>query len=89
MPGPGGPRGGHGGGPGHGSGGMGHGPMGHGPGGMGRGPMGHRGGHMPPPPPHHYVYGHRPYRRGYGCSGCLMPVLGAIAVLVLIFAMIF
>ena len=77
MPGPGGPRGGHGGGPGH------------GPGGMGRGPMGPRGGHMPPPPPRHYGMGHRPYRRGFGCSGCLMPVLGGITVIIFIFSMLF
>ena len=81
MPGPGCPRGGHGGG--HGGG------PGHRPGGMGHGPMGPRGGHMPPPPPHHHGYGHRPYRRGFGCSGCLMPVLGVIAVIVLIFSLIF
>lgn len=73
MPGPGGP-GGHRGGPGHGPGGMGRGPMG--PGGA------HHGhGHMPPPH-------HRPYR-GCGCSGCLMPVLGVITIIVLLLAMIF
>ena len=77
MPGPGGP-GGHRGGPGRGPGGMGHGPG-------GRGPMGPGGGHMHRPIPPRHGMGPRPYRRG--C--CLMPVLGAIAVVVLIFAMIF
>ena len=88
MPGPGGP-GGHRGGPGRGpGGGPGRGPggMGHGPG--GRGPMGPGGGHMHRPIPPRHGMGPRPYLRGC-CSGCLMPVLGTIAVVVLIFAIIF
>lgn len=70
----------------------GHGPGMHGgrPGGPGMhggrpgGPGMHRGGPTPPPP--HY---HRPYRRGWGCSGCLMPVLGVIALIVLALSMLF
>lgn len=87
MAGPGGHRGGHGG---PGRGGMGHGGPGHGGpghggfshGGMRPGPMGPGGGfgHRPMPPHRHY--------RG-GCSGCLMPVLGAIAVIGLLFGVIF
>lgn len=73
-----------------------------GPGGPG-GPGGHRGGphgggpggpggfhgghHMPPPPPprHHRHYG----RYGGGCLGCCMYLIGAVALLVGLFAMIF
>lgn len=71
MPGPGGPGGGrpHGG-PGFG------GPHG-GPGGPGFG--GPHGGPRPRPP--FPGYGRRPYRGG-GCLGCLLPVLGTIAVFV-------
>ena len=75
--GPGGPGGGH-----RGPGGPGHGPGGP-RGGYGRGPM------QPPPPPHHgWGMGHRPYRRGFGCSGCLMPVLGVVAVIIFMFSLI-
>lgn len=67
---------------------------GHGPGGMGRGPMGpggahHGHGHMPPPPHYGGMAPHRRPHRGRGCSGCLMPVLGVIAAIIFVFAMIF
>lgn len=50
------------------------------------GPGGHR--HEPMPP--HHGWGHpRPYRRGWGCGGCLMPILAVIVLFVMILAFIF
>ena len=88
MPGPGGHHGGGPGGPGGGRGPGGPGGFGGphggpgGPGGFG-GPHGGPGGPRgfgPGPRPPYRGYGHRPYRGG--CLGCLMPVLGTIAVIV-------
>lgn len=48
---------------------------------------GHRGHHMPPPPPRYPGF----YRRRYGggCLGCLMYVIGAVALLTFAVIMIF
>ena len=59
------------------------------------GPGGHRGGpgggfgRGPMPPHHHPGMGPRPPRRGFGCGGCLMPVLGVIGLIVLVLAILF
>ena len=56
---------------------------GHGPGGHPRHP-GHR---PPPPPPRHRYHGHRP-PPGMGCAGCLVYVLGAMALIALVIALL-
>ena len=58
-------------------------------GGPGHFHRGHRGHHMPPPPPPHMFYGRHRRRYGGGCLGCLMYVVGTIALFAFMLIMIF